>query len=197
MPQIFLCGLNKTGSTSLTEAFSRAGYNCVHWDSGKLAKRMFANFSAGRPCLTGYETFEVISDPFYLDTQIYLNGAQLCHVVAAEYPNCLFIYLHREVTKQVESRLAHRKNWFFKSFSFRYSRVFPQDEIKRLLMAENESHRAMIEEFSSESTVKNRFLSINLTADSALSDLNDFLVRHGMRELKSIPRVNVSAERRL
>src|SRR5262245_17437716 len=63
LPFIFIIGFNKTATTSLHTFFSRSGFPSVHWDRGRLARRMIENCLDDRPILDGYDReFRVFSD---------------------------------------------------------------------------------------------------------------------------------------
>ena len=91
--KIFQIGFNKCGTRTIHRYLTRNGVSSVHWDAGRLAKRMYANLAEGRELLAGYEEFDAFTDMEYLDEfgTTYLEGYKLYPYLAAQYPNAVFI----------------------------------------------------------------------------------------------------------
>lgn len=53
--RFFQIGFQRCGTTSLALFFNRCGIPCVHYDEGRLAKRMRINLAAGARPLEGYD----------------------------------------------------------------------------------------------------------------------------------------------
>jgi hypothetical protein len=49
--RIFLIGFNRCATTSFHRFFNANGLKSVHWDSGRLAQRFYANIGADAPLL--------------------------------------------------------------------------------------------------------------------------------------------------
>ena len=49
--RIFLIGHNKCGTRSINKLLKKNGYSSIHYDKGRLAKRIQANFIFSRPLL--------------------------------------------------------------------------------------------------------------------------------------------------
>lgn len=91
--KIFQIGFNKCGTRTIHRYLARNGVRSLHWDAGRLAKRMYANLAEGRELLAGYEEFDAFTDMEYLDEfgTTYLEGYKLYPHLAAQYPNAVFI----------------------------------------------------------------------------------------------------------
>jgi len=65
----------------------------MHWDKGRLARRIFQNIASGDPLLTGYESFDAITDMECLDDRgvYYLEAYKLFPYLAVQYPDAVFI----------------------------------------------------------------------------------------------------------
>ena len=108
--KIFQIGFNRCGTRTLHHYFSRNGLRAVHWDEGRLARRMFANLASGNNLLEGYEQFDVFTDMEYLDDfGTYLEAYKLFPQLAAQYPNAIFILNTRNREAWIRSRLTHGK----------------------------------------------------------------------------------------
>jgi hypothetical protein len=106
--KIFQIGFNKCGTNSIHNYLAANGVKSVHWDRGKLAKRMFANLAKGEKLLAGYERFDAFSDMEFLDTDgTYLEGYKLFRDLAAQYPDAVFILNTRDREAWIQSRLEH------------------------------------------------------------------------------------------
>ena len=60
--KIFQIGFNKCGTRTIHRYLARNGVRSLHWDAGRLAKRMYANLAEGRELLAGYEEFDAFTD---------------------------------------------------------------------------------------------------------------------------------------
>ena len=55
--RIFLIGHNKCGTRSFNKLLNKNGYSSIHYDKGRLAKRIQANFIFSRPLLDGVDQY--------------------------------------------------------------------------------------------------------------------------------------------
>lgn len=96
----------------------------MHWDSGNLARRYFANLAEGRDLFDGYEDCTVFSDMVFLSSEELLEPYKDFERLAARYPDALFILNTRDCDKWIRSRHKH-PNW-----TARYRSCFglPSDE---------------------------------------------------------------------
>lgn len=101
--KIFCIGLNKTGTTSLHEAFRVLGIWSVHFACarGNIKKIIRRNQAAGRPLLKGIEKFQAYSD---------WNARSTNHLFALldeQYPGSKFILNTRDLEAWIRSREKH------------------------------------------------------------------------------------------
>jgi len=107
LPFIFVIGFNKTATTSLHVFFSRNGFPSVHWDHGKLARRMVLNCLEDRRILDGYDQrFRVFSDMQAQTNRIRIEANQYFRILDRDYPGSYFIYNTRDLGKWISSRSA-------------------------------------------------------------------------------------------
>ena len=108
LPFIFVIGFNKTATTSLHTFFSRNGFPSVHWDRGKLARRMVENCLDDRPILDGYDRqFRVFSDMQAQSGRIRIEANQYFRVLDRDYPGSYFIFNNRDLGGWINSRSAN------------------------------------------------------------------------------------------
>ena len=53
--KIFQIGFNRCGTKTIHDYLCANGLQGVHWDKGRLAKRIFTNRQLGRDLISGYE----------------------------------------------------------------------------------------------------------------------------------------------
>ncbi|MGH6891224.1 MAG: hypothetical protein ACREEP_03085 [Dongiaceae bacterium] len=107
-PFIFIVGFNKTATTSLHTFFSRNGFPSIHWDRGKLARRMVLNCLDDRPILDGYDReFRVFSDMQAQSSRIRIEANQYFRILDRDYPGSYFIYNTRDLGNWISSRSAN------------------------------------------------------------------------------------------
>jgi hypothetical protein len=105
LPFIFIIGFNKTATTSLHTFFASNGFPSVHWDRGKLARRMVENCLDDRPILDGYDQeFRVFSDMQAQSSRIRIEANQYFRVLDRDYPGAYFILNTRDLDKWISSR---------------------------------------------------------------------------------------------
>jgi hypothetical protein len=108
LPFIFVIGFNKTATTSLHTFFSRNGFPSVHWDRGRLARRMVENCLDDRPILDGYDReFRVFSDMQAQSGRIRIEANQYFRVLDRDYPGAYFIFNNRDLSGWINSRSAN------------------------------------------------------------------------------------------
>lgn len=107
---IVFIGFNKTGTTSIHRLFQESGFNSVHWDEGKLTKKMLSNVINGKPTLSGYDDkFDVFSDLVYRTESFWFEGNSLFKQIDSDYENVKFVYNTRDIDDWLESRLHHEE----------------------------------------------------------------------------------------
>lgn len=108
LPFVFVIGFNKTATTSLHTFFSRNGFPSVHWDRGRLARRMVENCLDDRPILDGYDReFRVFSDMQAQSGRIRIEANQYFRVLDRDYPGAYFIFNNRDLSGWINSRSAN------------------------------------------------------------------------------------------
>ncbi len=99
-PRLFGIGLNKTGTTSLHEAFRMLGYDSLHWGGPALRRFVEVSLAAGDPLLSrldphldAFSDIQVLSEHYELLDQ--------------QYPGSRFVLTTRPVEDWIESRRRH------------------------------------------------------------------------------------------
>ncbi|MBL8200800.1 MAG: hypothetical protein JNK40_07500 [Chromatiales bacterium] len=95
--RIFNIGLNRAGTTSLTEALCLLGFRAVHHKHNRvrLYDIMRANGRARRPVLHGLDMYDAFSD---------FAGHEFYRVLDRQYPYSRFILTTRELESWLDSR---------------------------------------------------------------------------------------------
>ena len=109
--KIFQIGFNRCGTKTIHDYFCANGLKGVHWDKGRLAKRIFENKDAGRALLSGYDEFQVFTDMEWLEPRRYLEAYKLYPELATEYPDAVFILNTRDREAWIRSRFAHNARY--------------------------------------------------------------------------------------
>ena len=111
--KVFCIGLNKTGTSSLHEAFKILGLKSIHFVDGKninIKEIILDNYLKGNDILKGLEEYDAFSDwdkaPYTVD--IYKEFDK-------QYPNSKFILNTRDLNCWLDSREKHvRRNRIIK-----------------------------------------------------------------------------------
>lgn len=107
LPFVFVIGFNKTGTTSLHEFFHRNGFPAIHWDRGRLARRMVLNCLEDRRILAGYDhRYRVFSDMVAQTRRLRLEANAFFRILDRDYPDSFFLHNTRRVEDWVRSRTA-------------------------------------------------------------------------------------------
>ena len=121
--KIFVIGPNKCATGSLHQFFKSNGLKSVHWDDGKLAKRMVSNISANMAPITGYEEYDCFSDFYYLDKELFISPLLIRSKLIEAFPEALFILNVRDYNSWKDSRIKHDNG----SFGHRFNACLGQD----------------------------------------------------------------------
>jgi hypothetical protein len=106
--KIFQIGFNKCGTKTIHHYLATNKVRSIHWDKGRLAKRIFSNLAEGKNLLLGYDEFDAFTDMEYLDESgLYLAAYKLFPYLAAQYPDAVFILNTRDREAWIRSRLQH------------------------------------------------------------------------------------------
>ena len=107
--RIFLIGHNKCGTRSINKLLKKNGYSSIHYDKGRLAKRIQANFIFSRPLLGGVDLYCGYTDmelcwEFYAYRFFPFFGSSI---------SGFFIYSMCDVNRLVDSCMDHRKGAYY------------------------------------------------------------------------------------
>ena len=179
MSKIFIIGLPRTGTTSISVALLECGFKVAHTAFTKRAFEL-ADAISDAPCFSDYQ--------------------QLDHL----FPNSKFIYLQRELSKWVpsiqrlltkmEPHLTPKTGHFNPVLKRSFDQIFDLSNDSLLtehhLSACYEQHQQQVESYFRS---RNDLLSINLSEQANLSVLLDFLGIDN-QENKQFPHLNKGAQ---
>lgn len=181
-PRIIVIGPNKCGTTSLHKFFEMNGLKSIHYDGGRLAKRIISNISSNAMPLAGYDEYECFSDICYLSDEIYISSICLRDALVRCYPNEIYILNTRRFEGWLESRNSHgiAKN---NSVNERLAAIFSSDyDAEREYKSYYNIHSC---------SIKNLHI-FDLDADNKFVDLAHYLNTMGY-DLDRIAEVKVNA----
>jgi hypothetical protein len=104
--KIFVIGFNKTGTRTLCNYFKHNNIPSIHWDKGRLARRMKKNYERGKPLMHGYDKYRVFTDMEDYPRQNYAH-ITFFKEMEQQYPDARFILNIRDVKKWITSRNNH------------------------------------------------------------------------------------------
>ena len=105
-PLIFQIGFHRCGTTTLAAFFERCGLACVHYDRGRLGRRLRENLAAGRPPLAGYEGCRAFANMQYEDGADYFDGMAYFRELDAAY-DARFVLNTRPLDHWLRSLAVH------------------------------------------------------------------------------------------
>ena len=105
-PLIFQIGFHRCGTTALAAFFERCGLACVHYDRGRLARRLRENLAAGRPPLAGYEGYRAFANMQVEDGADYFDGMAYFRELDAAY-DARFVLNTRPLDRWLRSLAVH------------------------------------------------------------------------------------------
>lgn len=115
--KVFQIGFNKCATTSLNHMFRQSGMSTVHWDSGKLAKKIRANSIEGKMLLDGIDNYEFYSDLEHVDSKQYIYAfSDHFKELDEQYPGSKFILNTRSIGKWLKSRERHGNGSYLNRF---------------------------------------------------------------------------------
>ena len=106
MGKIFQIGFNKCGTRTLSHYFRQNGIKSIHYERGRLAKRIWSNHKHGKKLLSGYERYQFFGDMECLRGMIFIF-LTLFEKLDEQYPGSKFILNTRDVDKWLRSRSLH------------------------------------------------------------------------------------------
>lgn len=123
-PRVFGIGLNKTGTTSLHNAFIELGLNSFHWGGPEAHDAVMKAVNEERPLLT-------YLDPAYdafLDIGVLSRRFALCD---RQYPGSKFVLTVRPVEEWLDSRRRHVERNVERAKRGEYSGTFLEVDIPK------------------------------------------------------------------
>ncbi len=160
--KIFLIGFNKCGTTTIHRYFAANGISSVHWDKGRLARRIFQNLASGDPLLAGYEGFDAFTDMEYLDDRgaYHLEAYKLFPYLAEQYPDAVFILNTRDREGWIRSRLRQPR---YAARAKKHHNVTSYKQLADIWRADWDRHHRRVTDFFS--VAPYRFLVCKIGAD--------------------------------
>jgi len=105
--KLFIIGMNKTATRSLHRLFEASGYASVHWDKGRLARRIETNIRNGVDPISGYESYRVFSDMEDVYSGALVEAYRHFREIYKYHPEALFLLNYRDVDDWLRSRKRH------------------------------------------------------------------------------------------
>ncbi len=107
-PRYFQVGFRKCGTTSISAFFSRNGIPSVHYDDGRLGRRMQRNHRRGVPLLAGYDDrYQAFTNMEYYDSRDYFEGYRHYAEMMAAYEDARFILNTRDQERWIRSMVSY------------------------------------------------------------------------------------------
>ena len=113
MTKIFIIGFNKTGTTSLHTFFEKNNIRSIHYDQGRIARKIKKNLLSNEPLLKDYDDYQVFSD---MEDYKKLNYAHKDYFkeLYSQYPDSRFILNTRNIDNWIKSRNRHENGFYVK-----------------------------------------------------------------------------------
>lgn len=146
--KIFQIGFNRCGTKTIHKYLCANGLKGIHWDNGRLARRIVSNHERGRNLIAGYETFDVFTDMEWLEPKRYFEGYKLYRELAAQFPSAVFILNTREREAWIKSRLTHLDGHYAALYKTCFN-LDSDEELAEHWRSEWDSHHAQVMEFFS------------------------------------------------
>jgi len=122
--KLFNIGLNKSGTTSLSEALNLLGIRTIHYkfQNQRVSDVINTNIDNNNKPLTGLEYYTGFSD---------FRGKSFYKLLDKEYPNSKFIITTRPLKEWIKSRVAHvKRNLVNKSYKYEFTKIDEKKWIK-------------------------------------------------------------------
>ena len=178
--RIFLIGHNKCGTRSFHKLLRKNGYSSIHYDKGRLARRIQANFTFSKPLLDGVDGYCGYTD-MELCGEFY--AYRLFPLLDLQYPGSCFIYNTRDVSRWVDSRMNHRKGKYARAYLDRMRRAFddPSLTLEDLRQHWEEAWQRHDLDLKRYFAGRSNFFAFNISMPSEQAALCRFLRRRGYR----------------
>ena len=178
--RVFLVGHNKCGTRSFHKLLRSNGYSSIHYDKGRLARRIQTNFTFSRPLLEGVD--DVVG---YTDMELCgeFYAYRLFPLLDLQYPGSSFVYNTRDVNRWVESRLHHRNGKYARTYLKRMKTAFGDrtltlDDLRQHWIEAWERHEA---DLNSYFAGRSNFFRFDISSPDEQAALCRFLRRQGYR----------------
>ena len=178
--RIFLIGHNKCGTRSFHKLLRKNGYSSIHYDKGRLARRIKANFTFSRPLLDGVDGYCGYTD-MELCGEFY--AYRLFPLLDLQYPGSTFIYNKREVSRWVDSRMNHGKGKYALKYLDRMRQAFEDSSLTLEDLSEHwedawQRHEQDLKRYFAR---RSNFFAFNISVPSEQAALCRFLRSRGYR----------------
>jgi len=174
-PKIFQVGLNRCGSKTLATFLAINKIQTVHYDRGRLAATICANYLSGKPLIDpSYNEFLAFFDMenIHLDVPLYI-AVTLFEQLYNQYPDSKFILNTRDKAAWLKSRAQYQISdelTYLDVIAEKYS--LTQTEVLSMWSTQwDEHHRAVIDFFKDKTK---QLLIFNIETDPP-QKLCDFL----------------------
>jgi hypothetical protein len=166
--KIFQIGFNKCGTKSMYQFFSyhtKPAVKSLHYEAGKLAKKIYLNNKKGLPLLTGYEDYKFFSDmEFVSEDQCIFISETLFKKLDKQYPNSKFILNTRTMENWVKSRINH-SNGKYTRYQLKHYELSLPKLVKKWESDWIKHHKAVLEYFKDR---PNDLLVFDIEKDSGM-----------------------------
>ena len=144
----FQVGFQRCGTTALAAFFNRCGIACVHYDRGRLARRMRDNLAAGARPLEGYEHYRAFTNMNLNAPDDYFDAFRH-HLALHRAYGGRFILNTRPVEHWVRSVMAHMAERHgrgaLRHYELRFGTADPA-RVAACWRAEREAHHRRVRE---------------------------------------------------
>lgn len=161
--KVFCIGLNKTGTTTLHQAFEMLGVRSLHWGGPTSGKKVGRALREGRPLVEDFPGIEAFSDIAGLSKRYAILDEQ--------YPEARFILTTRPMEGWIESRRAHVLRNRERAARGEYTGTFLEIE-PDAWRAEFEAHHAGVAEYFGD---REDLLTMRITEGDGFDVLCPFL----------------------
>ena len=144
--RFFQIGFQRCGTTALAAFFNRCGIPCVHYDRGRLARRMRDNLAAGARPLEGYEHYRAFANMNLNAPDDYFDAFKHHQALHRAYGG-KFILNTRPVENWVRSVMAHKAECFDRAALRHHELRFGTSDPARVAecwRAEREAHHRRV-----------------------------------------------------
>ncbi|MBP0484470.1 sulfotransferase [Sagittula salina] len=179
MKRIFAVGPNKCGTNSINQFLEANGIPAMHWDKGRLARRIVSNASAGIDPLRGYEDYRGFTDIFSVSEELYLSPVLIFDILRRAYPDDIYVLNLRSFENWHRSRDNHRKGSPRPTITARLEALFGSDYDAR---TEYEAFARL------KQNPPARFHVLDLEQEDAFETLAVFLEAQGFEICERAPR---------